>query len=105
MPQESPQLHSLIPFAGLEAGDNCQVPALLASIANSLARIADHVDPPPPDKVGTPYVADRLGCTTEWIAQMAARGDIPPSCIVPGTGAGKPWKFVRSRIDEWIESR
>lgn len=70
-----------------------------------LARLANHFDPPPPDKVGTPYVADRLGCTTDWIAMMVRDSEIPPSCIVPGTGNGKPWKFYRARIDEWIERR
>lgn len=76
-----------------------------ASMAADLRRIADKVDPPPPDKVGTPYVAERLGCTTVWVTEMIRSGDIPRSCIVPGTGNGKPWKFHRGRIDEWLESR
>jgi len=50
-------------------------------------------------------VADRLGCTTDWIAMMVRDSGIPPSCIVPGTGNGKPWKFYRAQIDEWIERR
>ncbi len=59
----------------------------------------------PPELVGTPYVAERLGCTTVWITQMIRSGDIPPNCVVPGTGNGKPWKFIRVRIDEWLKRR
>lgn len=70
-----------------------------------LSRLADHFDPPPPDIVGTDYVAAKLGCTTDWIANMARDGDIPPSCLVTGTGNGKPWRFRRTRIDEWISRR
>jgi hypothetical protein len=76
-----------------------------ACIGIDLKRIADHFDPPPPDKVGSDYIASRLGCTTTWVADMVRRGEIPPHCVVPGTGSGKPWKFFRSRIDSWITSR
>jgi hypothetical protein len=76
-----------------------------ACIGIDLKRIADHFDPPPPDKVGSDYVASRLGCTTTWIADLVRRGEIPPHCVVPGTGNGKPWKFFRSRIDSWITAR
>ena len=69
--------------------------AFLAQIANALKRIADHVDPPPPDIIGTDYIANKLGCTKVWVAKMAAEGMIPKNCIVPGTGIGKPWKFYR----------
>jgi len=78
--------------------------AHLASIAKSLARIADAVDPPPPDKVDTAYVAKKLGIGLARVSQMATGGEIPPSCIVAGTGNGKLWKFHRARIDEWIEN-
>jgi hypothetical protein len=74
-------------------------------MARSIARIADALDPPPPDIVDSTYVARRLGCTTTWIADQARSGDIPRRCIVAGTGRGKPWKFHRGPIDEWIESR
>lgn len=77
----------------------------LKSIAKSLERIADIVDPPPPDKVDTSYVAKRLGIGLARVSQMASQGEIPPSCIVAGTGNGKIWKFHRVRIDQWIESR
>jgi predicted DNA-binding transcriptional regulator AlpA len=78
---------------------------LLSQVAIQLGRIADHFDPPPPDIVGTPYVAAKLGCTTDWVANMARDGEIPISCVIPGTGDGKPWKFRRSRIEQWIERR
>jgi predicted DNA-binding transcriptional regulator AlpA len=78
---------------------------LLGQVAFQLGRIADHFDPPPPEIVGTPYVATKLGCTTDWIAILVREGQIPPSCVIPGTGYGKPWKFRRSRIDQWIEHR
>jgi hypothetical protein len=54
---------------------------------------------------GKADAADRLGCTTTWIAETTREGELPESCIVPGTGNGKPWKFYRRLIDEWIESR
>ncbi len=74
-------------------------------IVTDLRRIADRLDPPPPDKVGTPYVSDRLGCTTVWITELIRKKEIPANCIVPGTGNGKPWKFYRERIDRWIKDR
>jgi len=77
----------------------------LGQIEHSLRRIADHFDPPPPNVVTTRYVADKLNCTLVHAARQAADGDIPRSCVVPGTGGGKPWKFYRSRIDQWIEQR
>jgi hypothetical protein len=74
-------------------------------VAFQLGRIADHFDPPPPDIVDTNYIADKLGCTTDWVAEMAREGEIPISCVILGTGDGKPWKFRRSWIDQWIELR
>jgi predicted DNA-binding transcriptional regulator AlpA len=79
--------------------------AVLERIANSLERIANKLDPLPGDKVGTPYVAEKLGCTTIWVTELIRKGEIPPSCIVTGTGNGKLWKFHRSRIDAWLASR
>lgn len=75
------------------------------SIAKSLERIAEALDPKPPDYMDGPNVAARLGLTPTRVAQMARDGDIPASCVVPGTGDGKPWKFVRSRIEAWIAAR
>jgi hypothetical protein len=79
--------------------------ACWSSIAKSLERIAEALDPKPPEYVDGPYVAGRLGLTTTRVAQMARDGIIPASCVVPGTGDGKPWKFVRSHIEAWIAAR
>lgn len=70
-----------------------------------LTRIANVLNPPSPEIVGTPYVAKRLGTTTVWVAEMARAGKIPPDCIVQGTGTGKVWKFYREKIEKWIASR
>jgi predicted DNA-binding transcriptional regulator AlpA len=78
---------------------------LFSGIAGDIRRIADAVAPTPPELVGTPYVAKKLGVTTTWIADLIRHGEIPASCLVPGTGNGKPWKFYRARIDEWLASR
>lgn len=59
----------------------------------------------PPDLVGTRYIADRLGCTATYVTQLVQKHEIPSNCIVPGTGNGKPWKFIRVRIDEWLKRR
>ncbi len=76
-----------------------------ADLSRNLKRIADHFDPPPPDIIGTPEVAKKISCTTVWVAKMAATGRIPANCIVAGSGNEKPWKFYRSRIEQWLESR
>jgi len=77
----------------------------LEGIRAEQKRIADHFDPPPPDVVGTDYLAGHLDCTKVWVSQMARQGEIPRNCILPGTGNGKPWKFRRSQIDEWLVTR
>lgn len=77
----------------------------LDSINHHLKRLADHVDPPPPDVVDTGYVAELLGCTKDWIAKMAGSNEIPGRCVVVGTGFGKPWKFHRRLIEAWVSSR
>lgn len=74
-------------------------------MADALTRLADHFVPPPADIVDTTYVADRLGCSIEWISQQARQGLIPKSCLVEGTGNGKPWKFRRHQVDDWIVNR
>ena len=79
--------------------------AALEGIQAEQKRIADHFDPPPPDVVGTDYVAGRLDCTKVWASQMARDGEIPSNCVVPGTGNGKPWKFRRSGIEKWLARR
>jgi len=67
--------------------------------------IADSLSSATPGTVDTVYVAERLGCSTVWVAEQARSGAIPPHCVVPGTGNGRPWKFHRVRIDAWLRSR
>jgi hypothetical protein len=70
---------------------------LFTELSANVSRIADVLDPPPPDIVGTPYVAGKLGCTTTWIADLIRLRQTPSGCLVPGTGGS--WKFLRARID------
>jgi hypothetical protein len=77
----------------------------LRAIADGIGRLADALAPQPDSIVGTPHVARRLGCSTVWVAELARQGRIPKGCLVPGTGNGKPWKFYRDRIDDWLKSR
>lgn len=81
------------------------VVAHIASIAEDIRRIADHLVPPPSAYMDSPELAQRLGCTTTWVAEMARDGRIPKSCIVVGTGNGKPWKFHRAHIEKWLAVR
>lgn len=98
----------------LESGQSAAIGVLairplldvFTSIDRNLKRIADKLDPTDDDRpVGTPYVAKRLGQTTQWVAEMARDSIIPKNCVVAGTGTGKPWKFHRAQIDRWIENR
>jgi hypothetical protein len=77
----------------------------LTTIAAGVGRLADHLAPCSSPIVGTPSVAERLGCTTVWVAELVRTGQIPKHCLVPGTGKGKLWKFYREKIDRWLESR
>ena len=74
-------------------------------IAAALERLADHFAPEPDNVVGTDYVAGKLGCTPTHVARLARDGSIPVSCFVPGCGDGKPWRFLRARIDNWLGVR
>lgn len=58
-----------------------------------------------PDIVDSNYIAAKLGCTAIWITDLARRGEIPDSCVVQGSGNGKPWKFYKIRIDSWLRAR
>jgi hypothetical protein len=84
--------------------DNLRMLERIASsvepIAQEMRRVANHFDPPPPNVVDSRDVADRLGCTTTWVADMARSGRIPRSCVVPGTGNGQLRKFYRVKVDE-----
>lgn len=76
-----------------------------SAVSESVGRLADALAPAVSDIVDSRYIAGRLNCTTTWVADMVRNGHISKGCIVPGTGNGKPWKFYRSKIDAWIESR
>jgi hypothetical protein len=82
-----------------------RIAVALETLGVETHRLADHVAPAPGDVVGTPYLAKKLACTVVWAAEMARNGQIPKGCVVPGTGNGKPWKFYRRRIEEWINKR
>jgi hypothetical protein len=82
-----------------------QLVAIWSSLAADVKRIADCLDPPPGNLMGSAEIAKRLGTTTTWVAEMARNGTIPRSCLVEGTGNGKPWKFHRARIEEWLKTR
>lgn len=75
------------------------------SVDEFFKQLGDSHRSKPPELVGTRYVAERLGCTTVWVTQLIRSGEIPPSCIAPGTGNGRLWKFIRVRIDEWLKRR
>lgn len=76
-----------------------------AAVDEFFRKMADRNHGKPPELVGSPYIAERLGCTTYWVTQMVRRGEIPSSHVVPGTGSGKPWKFYRVRVDAWLKRR
>ncbi len=82
-----------------------RIAVALEVLCKESRRIADHVAPEPGDVVGTCFLAKQLGCTVVWVAEMARNGQIPKNCILPGTGSGKPWKFFRRRIEEWLNKR
>ena len=82
-----------------------RIAAALESLSDASRRIAAHIAPEPGGVVGTPFLAERLGCTVVWAGEMARDGRVPKSCIVPGTGCGKPWKFYRMRIEDWLNKR
>jgi hypothetical protein len=72
-----------------------------AAITSLVATLAPEV----PDLVGTDHIARRLGCTPQWIAKMALRGDIPRDCIVPKISDGRVWRFRKDRIEAWLRER
>jgi hypothetical protein len=79
--------------------------AVLERLVAAVERIADRLDPPPADIVDSRWVADRLGCTTTWIAELVRTGEVPRPCVVQGTGNGKPWKFHREKVEAWLAAR
>jgi hypothetical protein len=99
------RLERPIPAAPGSVADLSSFQDDLHRLAVGVERIADAIAPRPEDIVGTPYVAKRLGCTKVWIAEMVRNGQLPKSCLVTGTGNGKPWKFHREAIEKWLASR
>lgn len=58
-----------------------------------------------PNIVDSDHVARMLNCSPTWICDLARRGEIPATCVVLGTGQGKPWKFYRTLIEKWVRDR
>jgi hypothetical protein len=85
--------------------DNITRSPQLNILADSAERLSAHLTPAQSEIVDSGYVAGKLGCTTTWVSEMTRAGRIPKTCVVPGTGKGKLWKFYRGKIDAWIESR
>jgi predicted DNA-binding transcriptional regulator AlpA len=81
-----------------------QFSEVITPLAIQLQRIADHFDQPEPEIVGTPYLADKLGVSTHWIADQIRAGKIPKSCLAGG-GNGRQWKLDRAKIDEWLDAQ
>jgi Helix-turn-helix domain len=79
--------------------------AVMEKLMAVLERIANRIDPLPADIVDSRWVAEKLGCTTTWIADMVRSGELPRDCVVVGTGNGRPWKFHRTRVETWLASR
>ena len=82
-----------------------RIAVALERIRDDIGDIRTHIAPSKGDVVGTPYLAQQLGCSVVWAAEMARKEQIPRSCIVSGTGNGKPWKFYRQQILEWLNKR
>lgn len=79
-------------------------PDYVSDIRTLLQRIAEHFTPQ--EIVGTDYIANRLGCSSQYVSRMATEGTIPKSCIKVSSGERRQrWKFFRSEIDRWIEGR
>ena len=87
----------LMPRQGIET-------EIAADIRTLLQRITEHFTPQ--EVVGTDYVANRLGCSSQYVSRMATEGNIPKACIKVSSGERRQrWKFFRSEIDRWIEGR
>jgi hypothetical protein len=82
-----------------------RIAVAIERLTDETRRLANHVAPAPGDIVGTPFLAKQLGCSVVWAGEMARDGRIPKHCIVPGTGNGKPWKFYREHVEQWLNKR
>jgi len=77
----------------------------MPEVVSDVQRVLNDIAPPPSGVVGTEYVARSLGVSKTWVADLVRNGEIPASCIVPGTGNGRAWKFYRSKLDRWMSDR
>lgn len=79
--------------------------AALAEHTRAIGTLVATLAPEVPVMVGTNYVGRRLGCTPQWVAKMAERGEIPKHCILPKVSGGRVWRFHRAQIDAWLRDR
>lgn len=89
------------------AGDT-NIAALVAALnaqTHAIGSLVATLAPKMPELVGTDYLALRLGCTPQWVAKMAERGEIPKHCIAPKVSGGRIWKFYREKLDAWLRDR
>jgi len=91
----------------MTAGGN-DIAALVAALkehTRAIGSLVATLAPPVPDLVGTDYIARRLGCSPQWVGQLAERGEIPRACIAPKISGGRIWKFHRDKIEAWLRDR
>jgi hypothetical protein len=91
----------------MTAGGN-DIAALVAALkehTRAIGSLVATLAPPVPDLVGTDHIARRLGCSPQWVGQLAERGEIPRACIAPKISGGRIWKFHRDKIEAWLRER
>lgn len=76
--------------------------AALESLAESQRRLAD-AKAPQCRIVGSRYVANRTGHTTQWVREQIESGKLPTTCIAQRAKDGGYWKFHGDKIDQWID--
>jgi len=92
----------LLPYLNRIASTLEKLVGAIESLAESQQRQADAVAPAR-RIVGTRYVADKTGHTTQWVREQIESGRIPKHCIAQHTSNGGYWKFHADRIDQWVE--
>ena len=100
----SSNAESILTFLPNQSEPAIELLATYRDIAESLRRIADALTPTAPDLVGTPYVAKHAGRTTTRVTQWVQSGELPAHCVHSG-GDGIPYKFYRSHIEKWLQTR
>lgn len=58
-----------------------------------------------PEPVGTKYVGKRMGCTQANVRNLIKKSASLRKTMVPGQGARERKKFVKAKVDKWIEAR